>query len=234
MGNDRDQTVAGRRWSIQEEGAGGAPDRDAPKGAVRWRGTAMMTAAPVASTAWAQTQARDLALNKHRFHRCGQLLLLLDFLWKCTSNTVWLSPSSRGPGPNQGSLIDDRSRGSQVGWVRPRLRWVWQRPEGESSLQLSPCSSAASPSEPLEGLRMVEAAGREVRGQMWPQRPAVSRAPLQLCLKDLTPGAHERQVRVPEPHGPLSHCALMRRGSPPGAPAERWARPAERLRLSPG
>lgn len=57
--------MAGRCWSIQEEGAGGAPDRDAPKGAGRWRGKAMMTEAPVASTAWAQTQAWDLALNKH-------------------------------------------------------------------------------------------------------------------------------------------------------------------------
>lgn len=35
--------------------------------------------------------------------------------------------------------------------------------------------------------------------------------------KDSTPGAHEMQVRVPEPHGPL-----MRLGSPPGVPAECW------------
>ena len=65
MRNDRDQPVAGQCWSIQEEGAGGAPDGETPKGAVRGgRGTAVMTAAPVTSTAWAQTQARDLALNK--------------------------------------------------------------------------------------------------------------------------------------------------------------------------
>lgn len=50
--------------------------------------------------------------------------------------------------------------------------------------------------------------------------------PAGLCCsffgKDSTPGAHEMQVRVPEPHGPLSPCASMRLGSPPGATAERW------------
>lgn len=78
----------------------------------------------------------DLHLTSTQFHRCGQLLLLLYFLWKFTFNMFWLSASSGGLALIKSAPTDDNSRCSQVGWTHPRLWWVWQRLEGESSLRL--------------------------------------------------------------------------------------------------
>lgn len=82
-------------------------------------------------------------------------------------------PFSGGSGPHQGSLSDDRSRCSQVGRTHPRLRWVWQRPEGESRLWLvlSLISSQlpGAPGEAMERLLIAEPAARETCGQMWPR-----------------------------------------------------------------
>lgn len=145
--------------------------------------------------------------------------MLLYFLWTFTFNMFWLSPSSAGSGPNQGSLTDDKSRGSQVGCTHPHLRWVWQRLEGESSLQLILFASAVSSSEPLEGLLIVEPAGREMRGQMWPQTKARSR---QSFAATFWKGCHTWSPLDADSH---PRTTTDRRAALPGRD---WVQPQER------
>lgn len=70
-----------------------------------------------------------------QFHRWGQLLLLISF-WKFTFNFSGFSLLQGALVLIKAALSDGKSRGSQVGWTHPRLRWVWQMLGGESSLWL--------------------------------------------------------------------------------------------------
>lgn len=127
-------------------------------------------------------------------------------------------PFSGGSGPHQGSLSDDRSRCSQVGQTHPRLRWVWQRPEGESRLWLilSLISSQlpGAPREAVERLLIAEPAAREMRGQMWPRSQSFTAVNWKWCRC----GAIRRQRGSQGHHSLLSLFASKRPTLSPAAP----------------
>lgn len=120
---------------------------------------------------WARTQSQRPALKQRSVSQMWPILIASLFPFGNLLLIFLAFSFSGGLAPHKAAPSDDYSRGPQVGRTHPRVRRVWQRPEGDSGLQLrSLLSSAVGSSWPLrdvwEGLPIAKPAGREIRGPM--------------------------------------------------------------------
>ena len=123
-------------------------------------------------------------------------------------------------------MSDDKSRGFQVGWTHPRLRWVWQRLEGESGLwPIFFLISSQLPGAPERGSGGAADGGTSWKGSVRADVAAAKargrQASLQWVGKGAPLGAMRPRPRFRGHHSLLSPFAWVRLSLSPVVPCAR-------------